>query len=104
MKKRNIWKKKFKKVKGCPKKTQGLIKQVIVLKINSVPDKLLCVMGDTLNFENDICNEFQSYFSNIGLNLAMPVVSESGDPTFKSLLRDLIDVSLHPLLVTVDEI
>lgn len=102
--KKKYFEKKFKEVEGCPKKTWGLIKEVIGLKINSVPDELVSVMGKTLNSEKDICNEFQSYFSNIGLNLAMSVVPDSGDPTSESLLRDPIDVSLHLRLLTVDEI
>lgn len=49
-------------------------------------------------------NEVQSYFSNIGLNLAMSVIPDGGNPTLESLPRDQIGVSLHLRLVTVDEI
>ena len=72
--------------------------------MNSLPDELINGIGETLKFENDACNEFQNYFSNIGLNLDMSVVPDSGDPTFESLPRDQIDVFLHLRLVTVDEI
>ena len=94
----------LKEVEGCPKKTWGLINVVIGLKINSVPDQLISGMGETSKFENDIFNVSQSYFSNISLNLAMSVVPDSGNPMYKSLLRDPIDVSLHVILVTADGI
>ncbi|KAK2710425.1 hypothetical protein QYM36_011822 [Artemia franciscana] len=62
------------------------------------------VNGEILKLENDICNEFQNYFSNIGPNLAMSIVHDIGDPKNKALLKNPIDASLHLRLVTVDEI
>ena len=104
MKKKKYFEKKFKEVEGCPKKTWELIKEVIGIKINSPPDELTSTMGETSKFENDISNDFQGYFSNVGSNLAMSIVPGTGDSTFKSLERDSIDVSLHLRLVTLDEI
>jgi len=49
----------------------GILREVIGLKINNVPDKLYNV---PLNLENKIYNEFHSCFSNIGPN---PVADKS---------------------------
>ena len=44
------------------KKNLGLIKIMIDLKTNSVPVKLISAKGETLNLEDDICNEFSELF------------------------------------------
>ena len=100
MKKRNILRRSLRKLR----KTWGLIKEVIDLKTNSVPVELISAKGETLNLEDNVCNEFQCYFSNISQNLAISIVPDISDPTYESLLRDPIDVSLHLRLVTVDKI
>ena len=62
---------------------RGINKRSDWNKINRVPDELISTMGETLKFENGICNAFQIYFSNICPNLAMSVVPDIGDPAFE---------------------
>ena len=56
-------------------KTWGRIKEMIGLIINNVPNELISAMGETSKVEHDIYNQFQIYSSNIGVNLAMTILT-----------------------------
>ena len=94
----------FETLKNNMKKTWGLLNNILHRRSKqySYPDKFL-IHNTLIEDKKEIANEFNSFFVNIGKNLASEII-HTGSENFKSYLNRAIDTSFEFKPISTNEV